>query len=263
MMHQDDANRALVRVEVVDGVALVVLNDPARRNALTARMRTELIDSLDMLEARDDVIGFVVTGEGPAFCAGAHLGDLARAKPEDFRYIYEAFLRIARSRLPTVAAVNGPAVGAGLNVALACDVRLAGRRARFIPRFLELGLHPGGGHTWMLTRLVGPEVASAMLLLACDLDGEEAARLGLALRCVDDELLISEALKLAGRAGRAPRELVMRVKETLSATQRLDTLDDAVLTELDAQVWSSRQPFFRERVAMAADAARGRPKGSS
>jgi enoyl-CoA hydratase len=236
-------------------VGLLTLNDPARRNAVTSQMRTELIECFDGLEERSDVRAVVITGEGSAFCAGAHLADLAKAEAADFRHIYDAFLRIARSPLPTVAAVNGPAVGAGLNLALACDVRVAATSARFVARFLRLGLHPGGGNTWMLSRLVGPQVAAAMLIFGEDLDGEAAVQRGLALRCVEDELVVPEAILLAGRATDAPRELVGRLKETLIAVAGIDQLDEAVAFELEAQVWSSKQAFFRDRIESAAPPA--------
>ena len=125
----------------------------------------------------------MITGEPPAFCSGADvaaLGSLSEQKHDGERRaigsIYEGFLRVLRSSLPTVAAVNGPAVGAGLNLALACDVRLAGESARFDTRFLRIGLHPGGGHTWMLDRAVGPQAAAAMVLFGAPVDG--AARRG-------------------------------------------------------------------------------------
>ena len=115
--------------------------------------------------------------------------------------IYEGFLRVLRSSLPTVAAVNGPAVGAGLNLALACDVRLAGMSARFDTRFLRIGLHPGGGHAWMLDRAVGPQAAAAMVLFGEALDGARAAEVGLAWACHPDDELLERSIAFA-RAGR-------------------------------------------------------------
>src|SRR5262245_45415145 len=113
-------------------------------------MKDEIVAAFDELEANAEVRAVVVTGAGKAFCAGAELETLRVTDREGLSRIYEAFLRVARSPLPSVAAVNGAAVGAGLNLALCCDVRLAARSARFVARFLELGIHPGGGHTWML-----------------------------------------------------------------------------------------------------------------
>ncbi|MEO7430128.1 MAG: enoyl-CoA hydratase-related protein, partial [Acidimicrobiales bacterium] len=132
---------SLVRTQITAGVATVTLADADRRNALTLPMVTEIVDLFDELEADPAVGAVVVTGDGPAFCAGAdlsHLSSSADQGPEGgLRSIYEGFLRIGRSPLPTIAAVNGAAVGAGMNLALVCDVRLAGARARFDTRFLQ------------------------------------------------------------------------------------------------------------------------------
>ena len=140
---------SLVQLRVVDRVATLTLDNPAERNTMTAPMVAEIVDALDRIEGDDGVGALVVTGAPPAFCAGANLGNLQGSDGPGLRTIYEGFLRVARCPLPTLAAVNGAAVGAGMNLALACDVRLAARRARFDTRFLQIGLHPGGGHTWL------------------------------------------------------------------------------------------------------------------
>ncbi len=117
---------------------------------------------------------------------------------------------MARCRLPTVAAVNGAAVGAGMNLALACDVRLAARRARFDTRFLQIGLHPGGGHTWMLRRLAGPQTAMAAVVFGeVFFDGTEAERVGVVWRCVDDDEKPGAAHALAVGAAGVPVKLAM------------------------------------------------------
>lgn len=244
---------AEIRTEVVDGVAVLTLDAPRRRNAITLAMCDEITAACDAVEADDSVGALVVTGEGTAFCAGADLshlgGDHGRSTEDGLLAIYEGFLRVARSPLPTIAAVNGPAVGAGLNLALACDLRLAGRSARFDARFLQLGIHPGGGHTWMLHRIAGPQAAAATVLFGEILDGPEAERVGLAWRCVDDEVLMSTAMELAARAAAAPRELVARTKATLADIATIDDHDTAVRRELVDQAWSADQPAFRERLA--------------
>ena len=239
-----------VRVEAEGGVATVTLDDPGRRNALSAGMVGEIVATFDALEGDAGVGAVVVTGTPPAFCAGADLSHLGQAPSgEGLGSVYEGFLRVARSALPTVAAVNGAAVGAGVNLALACDLRLAGRSARFDTRFLQLGLHPGGGHTWMLTRIVGPQTAAAMVLFGEVLDGQGAERCGLAWRCVDDDELLDEARALAGRAASAPRALARRVKQTLAAVAGVQSSEEAVALELEAQLWSMSQPDFAERLA--------------
>ena len=127
--------------DVRDGVATLTLNNPDERNTLTAPMVEEITAAMDAFE-RDEAVGaLVVTGAAPAFCAGANLGNLAEATGESLGRIYEGFLRIARSPLPTLAAVNGAAVGAGANLALGCDVRIIADEARIDTRFLNLGIH--------------------------------------------------------------------------------------------------------------------------
>jgi enoyl-CoA hydratase len=246
-----------LHVERRDRVAVLTLDDPERRNALTAGLVAEIVAAVDDLERDDGVGALVVTGAPPAFCSGADVGSLAamsgRADSRDASLpsIYEGFLRVHRCSLPTVAAVNGPAVGAGLNLALACDIRVASPAARFDCRFARIGLHPGGGHTRLLTEAVGPQAAAAMVLAGESPDGERAAAIGLAWRCVDAGALLDEATRLAARAAHLPRELARRVKASLRETPRLASLDEAVAVELERQRWSLEQGFFAEQRAKA------------
>ncbi len=163
--------------------------------------------------------------------------------------VYDGFMRFARSKLPTIAAVNGAAVGAGMNLALACDVRIAARRAKFDTRFMQLGLHPGGGHTWMFRRITGPQAVSATVLFGEVLDGAEAERIGLVWRCVDDDALLDTARAMAARAAAAPRELLIKTKESIAAMATIEDHDEAVERELEPQLWSVAQPAFKERLA--------------
>jgi enoyl-CoA hydratase len=239
---------SLIRCEVADRVATITLDDPDRRNAMNLEMVDEIIAAVDGLEADEGVGAVVVTGAPPAFCAGADLSHLGSSQEQGLRHIYEGFLRIARCSLPTIAAVNGAAVGAGMNLALACDLRLAARRAKFDTRFLQLGIHPGGGHTWMFQRIAGPQATAAAVLFGEVLDGEAAERAGLVWRCVDDDALAGTAAELAGRAASVPRDLARRAKATLGAMPEVATHDAAVDLELEAQVWSLGQPAFAERL---------------
>jgi enoyl-CoA hydratase len=240
---------SLVLLDIADGVATLTLNNPQERNTLTAPMVAEIVAAMDRVEADESIGAVVVTGAAPAFCAGANLGNLAESTEESLGGIYEGFLRIARSPLPTLAAVNGAAVGAGMNLALGCDVRLAARRAKFDTRFLQIGIHPGGGHTWMLRRIVGPQATFASVVFGEVLDGAEAERVGLVHRCVDDDQLLAVAHEMAARAAAAPRALAIEVKRTIQAMADVTTHPAAVKRELDPQVWSTRQPWFAERIA--------------
>lgn len=240
---------SLVTVSVADGVATLTLNNPDERNTLTAPMVEEIVAAMDRIEGDESIGALVVTGAAPAFCAGANLGNLATATGESLGTIYEGFLRIARSPLPTIAAVNGAAVGAGMNLALGCDIRIAARRAKFDTRFLQIGIHPGGGHTWMLRRIAGPQAAFATVVFGEVLDGAEAERVGLVWKCVPDDDLLAEAQRLGARAAEAPRPLLESVKKTIQAMADVDNHPDAVARELEPQLWSTRQPWFAERIA--------------
>jgi enoyl-CoA hydratase len=196
----------------------------------------------------------VVTGAGKAFCAGADLSALSAAAEDRLRQLYDGFLAVADCTLPTVAAVNGPAVGAGLNLALACDVRIAGPAALFDARFQKLGIHPGGGMTWMLQRAVGPQLARAALLFGMRFDADAAVSHGLALEVADDP--VAAARELAAGPASAPREVVIATKATMRATSSPGSVDSelhaaAVRAELGPQAKSIQAPAFRERLAMA------------
>lgn len=238
-----------IRTEIIDGVGVVTLDAPKRRNAFDLQMCDEVVAAVDALEADVSVGALVVTGAGSAFCAGADLSHLGNSHREGLLAVYEGFLRFARSPLPTIAAVNGPAVGAGMNLALACDVRLAGHGARFDTRFLELGIHPGGGHTWMMRNIVGPQATAATVLFGDVLGGPEAERTGLVWRCVPDDDLLPLAIDMAATAARQPRELVQRIKATIGDMATVAEHAHAVERELGDQVWSVTQPAFAERLA--------------
>jgi len=233
-------------VEHRDRVAILTLDDPKRRNALSAEMVDGIAAAVDAAEADDGVGALVVTGAPPAFCSGADTSNIGAMSGADrdaspVSNIYEGFLAVRRCTLPTVAAVNGPAVGAGFNLALCCDVRIAGASARFDARFAQIGIHPGGGHTWMLEREVGPQAAAAIALFGERVDGPRAAELGLAWRCVPDDSLLDEAIALATVAAALPRELARAVKATLREVPWQPDFEAAVATELDRQRLSFRQ----------------------
>ncbi|MEM9607107.1 MAG: enoyl-CoA hydratase [Actinomycetota bacterium] len=240
---------SLVRSEVQDGVGTVTLDDPDRRNTISMEMVPEVIAAMDGLEADDSVGAIVVTGAGKGFCAGAQLGQLEGSGDGSVSDVYEAFLRVARSPLPTIAAINGAAVGAGMNLALCCDVRIASTKAKFITRFLDLGLHPGGGHTWMLRRAIGPQAAAAMLFLEEGIDAVEAERIGLIWKAVEPDDLLPTARTLGARAASYPRPVVEMVKRNLARMATVEEHDEAVAIELTDQLWTLNQPWFAERVA--------------
>lgn len=240
---------SLVILERSEGVATLTLNNPAERNTMTAEMVADIKQAMDEIEDDKTVGAIIITGAAPAFCAGANLGNLAEADGESLSKIYEGFLRIARTPLPTIAAVNGAAVGAGMNLALCCDVRIAAHRAKFDTRFLQIGLHPGGGHTWMFRNIAGPQATMAAVVFGEILDGNEAQRIGLVYKCVPDDELMSATRVMAMRAASAPRELAILTKRTIQEMANIATHHQAIAKELEPQVWTTRQPWFAERLA--------------
>ncbi|MFJ8966788.1 enoyl-CoA hydratase [Lentzea sp. NPDC102401] len=236
---------AEVLLEYDESVAVITINDPERRNALTIDLSQELADKVE--EAERAANALIITGAPPAFCAGADLTQLGNSKDEGLKKIYKGFLAVADAKIPTIAAVNGAAVGAGLNLALAADVRIAGPKARFDARFLQLGIHPGGGMTWMLQRITNRQTATAMTLFGQILDADQAVAHGLAYARAEDPLAVAK--ELARVSAEAPAELVRTIKATMRVTDVLDDHAEAVETELTPQVTSIDTPEFAARLA--------------
>ena len=240
---------AYVKIDTSDGVAQLTLNDPGKRNAVNQTMNDEICAALDELEPDPAIGALVVTGAGKGFCAGADLDDLLAAESTGITRIYEGFLRVAHSPLATVAAVNGAAVGAGMNMVLACDIVLAGRRwARFDSRFLQIGLHPGGGHTWRLKHATDRTTTMAMVIFGEVLSAEDAHRTGLAWQVVDDDGLLDRAHELAARAAAQPKDLVARTKATILSLDEVTDSAGAIDRELHPQLWSMGQRPFKDLV---------------
>jgi enoyl-CoA hydratase len=236
----------LVRHSVDDGVAVIRLANPRHRNSLSKRMSDELAAAVAaVLDGGAGAI--VLAAEPPVFCAGGSLdGLLDRSVP--LGEMYAGMAALAAAPVPTIAAVGGPAIGAGVNLPLACDIVIASERASFDPRFLDAGIHPGGGHLWRLAERVGHQGTAALVLCGDTLTGAEAAEAGLAWRCVPDDELEDTALRLARKAARRPAALVRRTKESLRLSMALAEPQEAAEMELRAQQWSVEQPGFFEAV---------------
>jgi enoyl-CoA hydratase len=239
-----------VLLEVDSGVAVVTLNAPQRRNALTPPMARDLIAVFDEVDAREEVGALVVRGVGRSFCAGGDVQTLLEAgrdpaAPETYTAmgaIYDCFYRLGQVEVPTIAAVRGSAVGAGMNMLLAADLRIVARDVRLICGFLKRGLHPGGGHFVLLSRLVGREGAAAMALFGEQVDGERAVQLGLAWETVDDAAVEGRAMELAARVAADPA-----LARAAVGSFRIETgpphVSWAIATQFErpAQMWSMRR----------------------
>ncbi|SFL37254.1 enoyl-CoA hydratase/isomerase family protein [Geodermatophilus ruber] len=239
-----------VLLEVDGAVAVVTLNAPSRRNALTPAMARELIGLFDEVDARPEVGALVVRAVGKSFCAGGDvkvLTDAGRDPAEPTAYegmsaIYDSFYRLGQVKVPTIAAVRGSAVGAGMNMLLATDLRIVARDARLLCGFLKRGMHPGGGHFVILSRLIGREAAAAMALFGEEINGDRARELGLAWESVDDADVEKRALELAARVAADPELARVAVgnfrKEAVGGAVGWDV---AMQFERPAQMWSMRR----------------------
>jgi enoyl-CoA hydratase len=233
-----------------DGVATITLNAPERRNALTVEMAEELVAACEELDADTSIGAVVVRGAGGFFCAGGDRDTLAAAgrdpaAPETYSAIgavYRSFARVGELEAPTIAAVRGGAVGAGLNLMLATDLRIVAPDARIVSGFLPIGLHPGGGHGALLGRSGAREAAAALALFGERIDGTRAAELGLAWAAVEDDDVEATAHELAARAGADP-ELARRTAASLRTVLGPPALPWGAALELEraAQMWSMRR----------------------
>ena len=207
----EPSDQAVVLVECQGYVAIVTLNRPESLNALTPELIRALTETLEQLDGDPDVRAIVLTGAGRAFCAGADVKAMNRqqsgeagAERLDLRTMHRLQLVLQDLGTPIIAAVNGPAVGAGCDIALACDVRIAGERARFGETFARLGLMSGDGGTYLLPRLVGIAWACELIYTGDIIDARQAEAIGLVREAVLDGQLMDSALELAGRFAAGP-----------------------------------------------------------
>jgi enoyl-CoA hydratase len=237
-----------------DGVGVITLNDPKRRNAMSDRMIQEFDQVLARVERDTDIGAVVIGAEGDAFCAGARRELLAEvgenpSSPDlaaRTSAIYAAVARFGQLPVPTVAAVRGAAVGAGLNLALAADVRIVCPETRLLSGFLRIGLHPGGGHFELVSRALGSQGAAALALCGEELSGTRAAAVGLAWEVTNSENVDDRAFELA-RIAAQDCELSRRATATLRLIEGRPGVawPAAIEIERSAQNWSLRRRHER------------------
>ena len=236
------------------GVATITLDRPERLNALTFEVYDELTRTFRDLDEEPGVRAVVITGRGRAFCSGGDVEDIIGALFDrddeglyDFtRMTCDLILAIRRCRRPVVAALNGTVAGAGAVIAAACDVRIAGRAAKIAFLFTRVGLSGADmGAAWLLPRLVGLGRATEILMTGDFVDAEEAARIGLYNRLVEDERVLPEALELAARLAKGPAGALAVTKRALDDEATMG-LEDALEAEAQAQAACMRDPDFRE-----------------
>jgi 2-(1,2-epoxy-1,2-dihydrophenyl)acetyl-CoA isomerase len=245
-------SEASVLVGTQGAVRTITLNRPATLNSFTAAMHAELLPALDAAAADASVRAVVVTGAGRGFCAGQDLNDPAMVGNVDVGAVIERFYRPLATRVrtmpvPVIAAVNGVAAGAGANFALCCDFVIAAKSASFIQAFSKIGLVPDCGGTWLLPRLVGRARALGLAMTGNKLPADEAERIGLIWRAVDDAALAETAAALAERLAAMPSRALAETRRALDAAMAMD-FADAITLEADTQRELGRGHDFVEGV---------------
>jgi 2-(1,2-epoxy-1,2-dihydrophenyl)acetyl-CoA isomerase len=236
----------LVQVTQSEAVRTLMLNRPKALNSFTGALHDALDAALESAAADPGVRCVVLTGAGRGFCAGQDLSDPSVApnlepgtKPTDIgsaieRYYKPLALRIRSMPVPVVAAVNGVAAGAGANIALGCDIVIAARSASFIQAFSKIGLVPDAGGTWLLPRLAGRAAALGLAMLGDKLAAEDAERLGLIWKCVDDAAFAEEVRSTAARLAAMPTRALVATRNAIDAAQDL-AFGDALSHEAGLQ----------------------------
>ncbi|MEY4758284.1 MAG: putative enoyl-CoA hydratase echA8 [Pseudomonadota bacterium] len=220
-------------------IALITLNRPDTRNALSGEDMFAAFESLvEELNTDLTVRAAILTGSGTAFCSGGNVAEMRdrtgmfAGTPEEITVRYRQGIQripraLARLQVPLIAAVNGPAIGAGNDLACMCDLRIASDTARFAESFVKVGIIPGDGGCWLLPRVIGHARAAEMALTGDAIDANEALRIGLVSRVVAPDELVPEALRLAGRIAANPPQVLRWTKQLLQQA-RTGTLDEAL-----------------------------------
>lgn len=241
--------------ESVEGIGLITLNRPEKLNSFGGTMREELLAALTRAAEDPAVRVVTITGAGRAFCAGGDLAYMQELQKEnrtaDLQKLLEAGARIVTAirTMPkfVLASINGVAAGAGCNLALACDYRIAARAATFAQSFVRIGLHPDWGGTFFLPRLVGPSRAMEMMITGRPVDAEEALAMGLVDRVVDDGALLEQTTKLARAAAAGPPIAISAIKAAIQQSGR-NSLDEQLALESRHQLKAFDSADSREGI---------------
>ncbi|NIJ13977.1 2-(1,2-epoxy-1,2-dihydrophenyl)acetyl-CoA isomerase [Saccharomonospora amisosensis] len=250
----------VLRREDADGVRTLTLNRPKAYNSLTVELKESLLRELRQAASDDEVRALVLTGAGKAFCAGQdlkeHIGKLRAGDDSPLRTVSQHYNPIIKTIVdmpkPVIAAVNGPAAGAGAALAYAADVRIAASSANFMMAFAKVGLGPDSGASWTLQRLIGYGRALELMLLARTVESEEALRIGLVGEVVADENLAARAHELAAGLAAGPTAAYSSIKSTMATAAR-STLDEALAEEDAGQARLGATADHAEAVAAFVD----------
>jgi 2-(1,2-epoxy-1,2-dihydrophenyl)acetyl-CoA isomerase len=241
-----------IKFSIQNAVAVIVLNRPEKFNSFNLEMALALQAALDECADEKGIRAVLITGEGKAFCAGQDLGEAVDSGGPGIKKIVEehynpVIKKIRRLEKPVVCAVNGIAAGAGANIALACDVVLAGSSSAFLQAFSKIGLIPDSGGTFMLPRLVGWQRASALMMLGEKITAADACQMGMIYKVIEDPKLAEEAMKTAVMLAEMPTRGIGLTKKLLNESF-FNSLDKQLEAERDAQVEAASTYDYMEGV---------------
>jgi enoyl-CoA hydratase len=238
-----------IKVSIADGIAVVTISRPQVLNALNSNFFTEFNDFLDGLETRLDVNVLVITGEGKAFVAGADIAEMSQMNKIEAHAFskkgQDTFDRLEMLKMPVIAAVNGFALGGGCELSMACDFRIASRSAKFGQPELNLGLIPGYGGTQRFSRIAGLGNALYAIMTTEMIPAEDALRMGLVQKVVDDEILMEETMKIARKLAFNKSLAATTVKEIIRKGAGMD-LHEAISLESEAFAGLFEHPTTKE-----------------
>ncbi len=245
-----------ILLEIDQGIAILTLNRPDNLNSFNVEMHERMREAINTIRTDDSVRVLVITGSRRGFCAGQDLSDRSVSPDQQMPDLgaslenyYNPLMRALHNLpMPVVCAVNGVAAGAGANIALACDITIAGRSASFVQAFCKLGLVPDSGGTWTLPRVAGMARAKGMALLGGKIKAEQAEHWGMIWQCVDDEQLMEETMKLAHHFANQPTKGLALIKQALHASAT-NSFEEQLELERDLQRQAGRTEDYREGVA--------------
>ncbi len=256
-------------LEKNEGIAVLTLNRPERMNALNPKMSEEFVQALQEVNQDDEARVLVVTGAGKAFCTGADVGGMSaeERKPKGaeeirrgFRNIQAIILGLHRLEKPTIAMINGAAVGGGFDLACSCDLRTGSEHARFMVAFTRIGLFPGWGGTWLYPRIIGVPKAAEMLFTGDFMEAKEAERYGLLNRLIPAADLEKETMSLARRIADGPPIAIRLAKMQLYKGLEMD-LETALQVAAACETITLTSEDHKEGVAAFREKRRPQYKG--
>ena len=251
-VQQKTLKMGFIKFEVTGNLAVITLDRADKLNSFVREMALELQSRLEECQSSDQIRAILITGDGRAFCAGQDLAEaISEEGPELTKIVtehYNPIIKLIREiEKPIVAAVNGVAAGAGANIALACDIVVAGKSSSFIQAFSAIGLIPDSGGTYSLPRLIGWQKASALMMLGDKINAEEAERMGMIYKVFEDEELMDRAIALGSRLSLMATAGLGMTKKALNASFT-NSLDDQLELEGDLQTMAGQTHDYKEGV---------------